>query len=84
MPTDKLSYAQRLIIWLWLKVRPFVAEPVADRKRLEGSAEQLAAFRELMESIASAGVTAEEVDAGLRAFQRDVEEAEKKVYGGTE
>ena len=84
MPTDKLSYAQRFIIWLWLKVRPFVVKPVADRKRLEGSAEQQAAFREFMKNISARGVTMEEVDAGLRAFQRDVEEARKKVYGGTE
>ncbi len=84
MSTDKLSYVQRFIIWLWLKVRPFVVKPVADRQRLEGSAEQQEAFRELMKRISATGVTMEEAVAGLRAFQRDVEEAEKKVYGGTE
>ena len=37
-----------------------------------------------MKNISARGVMMEEVDAGLRAYQRDVEEAEKKVYGGTE
>ena len=41
MPTDKLSYAQRFMRKLWLKVRPFVVKPVADLKDLECSVEQL-------------------------------------------
>lgn len=34
MPTDKLSYGQRMIRWLWLKVRPLTVKPVADWKKM--------------------------------------------------